>query len=585
MSALTGRVLPFLRRRRVWIPCIVVGALLLSYAGAYVYVGGGVPRGTSVRGVDIGGMSTAAAEQRLNRELGDAATGALPVRVDDEKFEIDPKDAGLVFDAEATAKAAQGRSANPVDLARQIAGRAEVEPVVRVDRAKLAAALGEVAEEFDREVREGKVTYEGTEPIASLPRDGRVLDRRAAATTLRKAFPTDRTLDLRAKTVHPKSTEDAVREVVEGAARTAVASPVTLGTGKKELSVTTKAIAANTEFVTGTSGKLAPKVDGEGLADDIGDRLDKLEKEPKDATFAIKKGKPKVVSAVAGRMVDRTRLGKAVADVLGKTDDRTVSAPVSDAEPKLTTKKAEALGIKQKVSAFTTNHPCCQSRVTNIHQAAEILDGTLVKPGKTFSLNGTLGERTRAKGFVPAPMILNGRHVDSVGGGVSQIATTTFNAMFFAGLEDVQHKPHSYYISRYPLGREATVSWTQPDLRFKNDTKTGIFITTSYSDTSITVTMWGTKHYDVDATAPQKSNYRNPKTIRDPSPTCTPESPAIGYDVTYARVFKKDGSVVRTEPFRTVYLATPNVICLKDEKKKKESEEAAEEPGNRSEDG
>lgn len=583
MRALTGRVLPALRRRRVWIPCVVVGALLLSYAGAYVYVGGGVPRGTSVRGVDIGGMSVASAEQKLTRELGDAATDPLPVRVDDKTYEIDPKDAGLVFDAEATAEAAEGRSASPVRLARQIAGRAEVDPVVRVDGAKLAAALDGVAKKFDREVREGKVTYEGTEPVATLPRNGRVLHHRASAATLRKAFPTDRTLDLRAKTVRPKSTEDAVREVVEGAARTAVASPVTLGTGKKELSVSTKAIAANTEFVTGASGELAPKVDGKGLAADVGDKLDELEKAPKDATFAIKKGKPKVVPAVAGRMVDRTRLGQAVADVLGKTDDREVSAPVSEAEPKMTTKKAESLGIKQKVSTFTTNHPCCQPRVTNIHQAAQILDGTLVKPGKTFSLNGTLGERTREKGFVPAPMILNGRHVDSVGGGVSQIATTTFNAMFFAGLEDVQHKPHSYYISRYPLGREATVSWTQPDLRFKNDAKTGILITTTYSDTSITVTMWGTKRYDIDATSPKKSNYRNPKTIRDKSKDCTPESPAVGYDVTYSRIFKQGGEVVRTEPFRTVYLATPNVICVKDEKKK--DGDSTEKPADRTEGG
>ena len=114
------------------------------------------------------------------------------------------------------------------------------------------------------------------------------------------------------------------------------------------------------------------------------------------------------------------------------------------------------------VSRFVTYYRCCEPRVTNIKRAAAILDGLTIKPGATFSLNRALGERTRVRGFVPAPTISGGRLVNSVGGGISQLATTLYNAAFFAGLELVAHTPHSFYISRYPKGREATISWAVP---------------------------------------------------------------------------------------------------------------------------
>jgi vancomycin resistance protein YoaR len=120
------------------------------------------------------------------------------------------------------------------------------------------------------------------------------------------------------------------------------------------------------------------------------------------------------------------------------------------------------------VGSFTTHFACCQPRVTNIRRAAQLLDGTLLAPGERFSMNAALGPRTRARGFVPAPMISDGRLVDSVGGGISQLATTLYNAAFFAGLRLVAHTPHSFYISRYPMGREATISWGGPELVFEN---------------------------------------------------------------------------------------------------------------------
>ena len=148
------------------------------------------------------------------------------------------------------------------------------------------------------------------------------------------------------------------------------------------------------------------------------------------------------------------------------------------------------------IGQFTTFHPCCESRVTNIHLMSDTIDGMVVAPGQTFSINATVGERTSGKGYVPAPAIIGGEvyccdHPANIGGGVSQVATTLYNAVFFAGLEDVFHQPHSLYISRYPMGREATLGWTAPDLVFRNDTSTPVTIDMSYSDSSLTATLYG----------------------------------------------------------------------------------------------
>ncbi len=148
------------------------------------------------------------------------------------------------------------------------------------------------------------------------------------------------------------------------------------------------------------------------------------------------------------------------------------------------------------VSEFTTYHSCCQNRVINIQLIADTIDGAIVQPGETFSINQHVGQRTTGKGYVVAGAIIGGEIVYegspiNIGGGTSQFATTLYNAAFFGGYEDVYHKPHSLYFSRYPLGREATLSWPGPDVIFRNDTGTPVRIDTSHTSTSITVRLYG----------------------------------------------------------------------------------------------
>ena len=150
------------------------------------------------------------------------------------------------------------------------------------------------------------------------------------------------------------------------------------------------------------------------------------------------------------------------------------------------------LGISELIGEFTTEHPADEDRVINIQRMADIVRGAVIEPGDTFSLNSYVGERTTAKGFVPAGVIYDGVFDEDVGGGVSQFATTLFNASFFGGLDFVEYQPHSIYIDRYPFGREATVNWPTVDLRIRNPSDFPVLIWTEYTPTTITVKLFGT---------------------------------------------------------------------------------------------
>ena len=162
--------------------------------------------------------------------------------------------------------------------------------------------------------------------------------------------------------------------------------------------------------------------------------------------------------------------------------------------------RAAEYGITELVSSFTTKHSCCQNRVTNIHRIADLVRGQIIRPGETFSINDFIGRRTRENGFVADGAIQSGHFTDQVGGGISQFATTTFNVAFFAGLDIPEYQSHSIYIDRYPYGREATLSFPLPDLELTNNTPYAVMLWTSYTDTSITVEVWSTKHFEVEQT-------------------------------------------------------------------------------------
>jgi len=239
-------------------------------------------------------------------------------------------------------------------------------------------------------------------------------------------------------------------------------------------------------------------------------------------------------------------------------------------QPEFTTADAEKLGIKEKMGEFSTYFPYAEYRNVNQGRAAELIDGTLLKPGDNFSLNGIVGRRTKANGFVKGFVINGGVFREELGGGVSQVATTAYNAGFFAGLEDVEHHPHQLYIDRYPVGREATVYYGSLDMRFRNDTKHGVLVkawvkpSTPAAQGEMHVELWGTKVWDITAGVSDRRKFTKPKKRYDDSDKCVPSEPVKGFEVDVFRYFNRDGRRVKTEKNHVRYSATPKVICGED---------------------
>ncbi|EGD43321.1 VanW like protein [Nocardioidaceae bacterium Broad-1] len=557
------------------------GFAILAFAGwaaAYAVAGDKISEGTTVAGVDIGGMTAAEATPLLNEKFAAAHSQPIIVTAGESTTEVNPAEAGLSFDAEATIeKANAGHSWSPVKLWKHFTGGGEIEPVIKSDDkliAKVAAKVNKRAgtpfKDGDVVIKKGKIKT--TQPVAG---EGVGDDALRTALAGQLLVEGDRKADVPLEELTPDVDEADVQEAVEKVATPAVSGPITLKFEKTPVELSPK------EF--GEAIRFDPK-DGELQAAVAPSKLKKVLKKaladdaakPVDATVEMVDGAPKVIPAKPGVTFNQKDLEAVFLDVVtAPAGERTVEVKSKVAKPKVTTEEAKSWGIKEKVSTFTTNFPYAEYRNVNIGRAAELVNGTVLAPGDTFSLNGIVGERTAANGFTKGWMIQNGIFREDYGGGVSQMATTTFNAMFFAGLQDVEHKAHSLYIDRYPIGREATVAWPTLDLKFKNNTKYGVLIrswvnpASASGQGSVTVEMWSTKIWDIKARTGERYDFKSPGKQKITDGNCENTVGAPGFSINVWRDFYNAGSgtKVDTQTFKTTYIPQDEVECTDESEK------------------
>ncbi|MER7172381.1 VanW family protein [Streptomyces mesophilus] len=562
-------------RRRIRPALYAAGGAVVVLGGLYVAglvsEGSGIPEGTTVEGVDLGGLSASQAQERLEQERGKAWAAPQPVRIGDETAEVDPAEAGLSVDAAATVERANDTSSNPVTVIAGLFGDSDrpVDPVVRVDEARTKAALAALAKKYDREERDGAVAFKAGEPDVTEPRSGIALDTGRSLRTLRSAYPAEDAVRLPVDETKPKVTEAEVTRAVDEFATPAMSGPVTLTVGDSELKLTPATLGRHLSLEADGKGKLTGKLDAEGLLKDpeVSRPLNKAIGAPVNAQLRLD-GEKVVVAADGkpGRKVDAESLQAAVFPLLTKTGGaRTATVATQTVQPELTAQSVKELGIKEQVSTFTVEFPTAPYRTINIGRAAELINGSLVLPGKEWSFNRTVGERTAENGFTDGTMILNGRYYSAPGGGVSAVATTMFNAMFFAGVKPIEYGAHSFYIERYPEGREATVAWGTLDLRWLNDSGHAIYVQATATDHSITITFLGTKKYDeVKSIKGPRTDITEPKKIEGKGDKCEPQTPYEGFDVEVERVLVKDGQEAGRQTFRTHYTPRDEITCEPD---------------------
>lgn len=548
-------------RRLVWILVLAAVAIfLLTYLVAALAAGRGVPRGTSVLGVDIGGMSRTEAVETLRAKLPARLPELIHVTAANKKIDIKTAEAGLAVDYAATVAAAGESSLNPITLVRSLVTDKAVDPVVITAADRIERTVKQIAKRVAQKPSEGAIDFsDGTaEPVE--PRPGLNLDGAGARTALESAYGAGRdTVDVPVAVKPPMIGASELERAMNELGEPAVSSSVTLEVDGQSVDVPVRTF---TKYLSTkpADGRLALVVDGDGLHEALAGRLEPYEDEAENASFEIVGGRPQVVPAIAGERVAPDDLAAAMVEALPKTKDRVAEVPLKRADPELTTEQARRLGVTEKISSWTTDFPYAAYRAHNIGQAVRYLNGALVLPGQEFSFNGRVGERTEARGFVKGIIIGGSGSFDAdLGGGVSAVATTTFNAIFYGGLKDVEHHPHSFWIPRYPKGTEATVFWGSKDLRFLNDSGHGVFITASSTNTSVTVTFWGTKKYVISRIEGPERNVKPYDTIE--KDRCVPQEGMRGFDITTWRVFQQDGREVRREAFNTHYVPADEITC------------------------
>ncbi|KUH40203.1 MULTISPECIES: VanW family protein [Streptomyces] len=551
------------------------GALAVGVGGLYaagLFFGGGeIDAGTTIGGVEVGGLTRAEAVRTVEQQLSAPASRPLVVRVGDRDAMVDPRRAGLSFDVPRSVDQVARSGADPVAVIGGLfrSGR-RVEPVVRVDEDEARDALTALAGSLDRTVRDGAVVFDGGRAREVPARTGYALDVDAAVAPLTDAFPAEKAgpvTVLPSRRTDPKVTAQETRRAMGEFARPAMSAPVTLTLAGERVTITPAVVGAHLEMRPDAAGRLVPRLDGKGLlaAPEVARPVSALTGPPENAVLRLD-GERVVVAAdgKVGRRVTPGALSGAVLPLLTRSgaDARTGELPARVTRPAVTRENASELGLKEEMSSFTVGFERAEYRTKNIGRAAELIDGSVVLPGETWSLNRTVGERTEANGFTEGVIILDDKYAKAAGGGVSTVATTVFNAMFFAGLEPVEYGAHSFYIERYPEGREATVAWGHLDLRFRNDSGHAMAIRAKATDTSVTVTFLGTKKYDeVKAVKGPRTRVQQPAKKVSADEACVPQTPLEGFDVTVDRVFVQDGREVRREPFHTRYTPRDEVVC------------------------
>jgi vancomycin resistance protein YoaR len=548
--------------KRKWlVPAVAVGAvvaLVLALAGVTVAFAGEVPRGTTVLGVDVGGGSQAEAAAALKAGLGNRVDKPVTVRIGKSQATVKPKEVGLAIDYRATAAKAVESWPNPFTV---WFGERTVEPVVTVDPAKLDAVLQKLAASSTEKITRPAIRYQGLTPKPVYPGAGRGLDPDKSGQALQKGWLRDKAVTIPIVQIDAVTSKADVDKLLKDLAKPAVAAPVTVKTSKGTFTLSPRAIAKSLVMESDERGEIIPKVDGKKLHAAAKDEFAKVEVPAKDAKPSIRGGKVVIKGEVVGRAVDLKQLAPALLPVLRKSAPREVTAGFTEVKPKLTREQVGKLGVKEKISEFTTQFKGGEDRNKNILVVADEVDGALVRPGKTFSLNGYTGERSYAQGYVDAPVIIDGKIKNYVGGGISQFATTLFNASYYAGMVDVHHQPHGYYISRYPSVIEATVFYPSLDLKFQNDSKYGVLIDTSYTNNSITVAFWSTKRYDIKTHWDPKHDFVQPKTIHLKDKDCLPTEGIPGFSQTAYRIFYSGGKELKRERFSWRYKAEPKFVC------------------------
>jgi vancomycin resistance protein YoaR len=448
----------------------------------------------------------------------------------------------------------------------------------------LGVELRRLAQTLDRPHREPAIRLRGLEPVLVSGRSGRTLNRELAAVVMVRALASlerGGAVRLPVGTDAPRFANSALAPA-KAQVRRALAAPVVLTAGPTRFRIPRWRLAQLLELPA--DGRRAVRIGGPGATKWLATLARRVQKPAQDAQFAVDGSSVRVLAAKPGLALDgETTAGRLLRAALRPTR-RIAPIAVVPSAPDRTTEAAKAMGVTGLVSSYTTTYGGIANRIHNVQLVAHLVDNKLVAPGATFSFNGTTGERTAAKGFLEAPVIINGELQTGLGGGVCQVSTTVFNAAYEAGLRITERTNHALYISHYPQGRDATVDYPNVDLKFVNDTDHWLLLRTFVGSSQLTVNLYGTPQHRkvMSTTAPlvQTSSPVVKKTVDktlDPGEVAVDDYGSPGYSTSVHRlVYDPSGKLLHDDTWYSSYRSEPKLVRVGPKKKKKDETKAGE---------
>lgn len=546
-----------------WIFLALIGLAGVLYAVDYAMSDGKVPRGVTVGQVDIGGLPLPQAEQRLRNQLGESVRKPVIVNAGAMSSTVDPAPSGLGVNWAATVEQAGQQPLNPITRVRSFFETREVGIVSSTNEELLARAADRVRGELTRESKNATLAIDPAGKAAITPDvQGQTVDPAVLRRNLSQNWlNTSGVVDVPADTVQAAVREDAAKTAAKDVIEPATSAPLVFhGRNQVDATLRPEDMGKVITFVPEGSA-LVPRFDDNAAREILAAQLKDTEREFRNADFSIVGTAVTVIPHQDGVSIKwPDTLGNLRERLLNRTT-RAYDVIYEDKKAEYTTEQARKANFDTVVGEFTTGGFSGPSGV-NIRRVAEQVTGAIVLPGKTFSLNGYTGPRGAAQGYVESGVIVDGRPEKAVGGGISQFATTLYNASYFAGMEDVTHTPHSYYISRYPAGREATVFEGAIDLQFKNPFDTPVRIVASADSSNVTVRLYGVKNVEVESITGPRTNPTEPQRQQRSGDKCVPASGIPGFTITDTRVVRDlGGRELSRRTQTTVYDAQPIVTC------------------------
>jgi vancomycin resistance protein YoaR len=553
------------------------GVCVLAAVGVSLFAGSParLAEGTTVAGLDVGGLGVPAARARLVERADALARRPVTFVAGGHAFELTPSQLGVRSDWSGALREAahDGDGFTPLRGIRRIQTRllgSDVQPTVDVYPSALRYALAQISAAVDRPASSASLKRKGLSFTVVRERSGVKLDQgRARVLILSSLASLDRSGPVRHPVVvaAPPVTGSQL-DKARANARVGVSRPVTLTVGATRFKLPRWRVAQLLDLPSGGASRVS--VGGPAARRWITKLAETVGHAPRDATFRVVSGGITVVPSQAGRALDVDASVRAVERAAFSPTKRTAALVVRSAQPTRTTQDAEAMGITGVVGSYTTTYGGTEGRLHNVALVAKLIDGALVAPGARFSFNQTTGERNAAKGFEEAPVIINGELESGIGGGVCQVSTTVFNAAFEAGLSIEARTNHALYISHYPLGRDATVNYPDLDLVFRNDTDHWLLLRTFVGSGSLTVNLYGTptgRRVETE-TAPLVTEGKVPWKRIDDATLFRGEKVVEQYGTpprstsVRRRVFSPDGKLMYDTTWHSYYVGEPTVVRI-----------------------